>query len=189
MIEKIVLALLAPLSQVLHINRQLHQFFLFTTGEIHPGSWAAFSFANLRAYSACSGVTGLAVPYICENLPESFLKHTVYWSGFSRACWELSTTHSGLLPVRVCETAASTAGMWFRELMKTILTVPCFCQNFAGPILNTATGKKNNRQLAGCVVIIQLVLTGSSRTLQNCLSLAVSRSAVTALIMVMSGGK
>lgn len=70
MIEKIVLALLALLSQVLHINRQLYQFSLFTRGEIHPGSWAAFSFANLRAHSACSGATGAAVPYICGNLPE-----------------------------------------------------------------------------------------------------------------------
>lgn len=86
MIEKIVLALLALLSQVLHINRQLHQFFLFTRGEIHPGSWAAFSFANLRAYSACSGAIGPAAPYICENLPESFLKHSMYWSGFDGAC-------------------------------------------------------------------------------------------------------
>lgn len=73
--------------------------------------------------------------------------------------------------------------------MKTILRLPCFCQNSAGTVLNTATGKRNNRQLSGCVVIIQLVLTGSAGTLQNCLSLAVSRLAVTALIMVMSGGK
>lgn len=67
MIEKIVLALLALLSQVLDINRQLHQFFLFTRGDIHPGSWAAFSFANLRACSACSGATGPAVSYISES--------------------------------------------------------------------------------------------------------------------------
>lgn len=189
MMEEIVLALLAPLSQVLHINRQLHQFFLFSRGGIHPGSWAAFSFANLRARSACCGATGPAVPYMCENLPESFLQHTKYWSGFNGPCWELSTTHGGHLPGRVCEIAASTAGTWFREHMQTILTVPCCCQNSAGTVLNTATGKKNNRPLAGCVVIIQLVLTGSTRALQNCLSLAVSRSVVTALIMVMSRGK
>lgn len=47
----------------------------------------------------------------------------------------------------------------------------------------------NNRQLTDCGVIIWLVLTGSTRTLQNCLSVAVNPSAVTALIMVMSGGK
>lgn len=49
--------------------------------------------------------------------------------------------------------------------------------------------KINNRQLTDYGVIIWLVLTGSTRTLQNCLSVAVNPSAVTALIMVMSGGK
>lgn len=101
----------------------------------------------------------------------------------------LAQVTAGDVLVGICEIVAAAASTRFEEHMKTVLHLPSFCQNSAGTVLSTATGKKNNKQLAGCVVVIRLVLTGSTRTLQNCLSLAVSPSAVTALIMVMSGGK
>lgn len=42
---------------------------------------AVLSFANLRAYSTCSGATGPATLCIHGNILESFLKRTGYWLG------------------------------------------------------------------------------------------------------------